>query len=509
MIRLRRALALTAAAVLLATSAACTAEKGSPEVPDKPPVTAGVPEELISYYEQQPEWDECEDGFECASIEAPRDWADPSGERIELAITRPADRPAHPRGSLLVNPGGPGGSGVDYVQQSIGYDAFGDALLENFDIVGFDPRGVGRSTPVTCLDARGMDAYLYDIPDAARGSDAWETALDTEAKTFADACADNSGDLLPYITTSQAARDMDLLRGVLGDEKLDYLGFSYGTYLGATYADLFPQNTGHLVLDGAMDPQVSSSEVGRSQVVAFEKSLGTYLQACLEASSCPFRGTLDQAYDGVASLLARLDHRPLHTADGRELGGDAMMLGIVLALYNEQNWPTLTEALQGAIDGDAELAMYLADVYNDRTPDGSYGSNSTEAFTAYNCVDYPATSEDQMEADEAYLEKNAPVTWQYMMSGDPCQYWPVPPVDARRQIHAEGAAPILVVGTTGDPATPFAWAQSLADQLESGQLLTREGEGHTAYGSGSNCIDEAVEAFLTEGKMPEEGLVCS
>ncbi|GGF46591.1 proteinase [Microbacterium sorbitolivorans] len=505
----RRLLAVLATVGLLAATAACTPEPDRDEVPNKPPVTDGVPDELLSFYEQQPEWEDCADGFECATIDAPRDWANPDDGTIELAMTRPADRPAEPKSSLLVNPGGPGGSGIEYVQSSIDYDGFGEALLDTFDIVGFDPRGVGESTPVTCLDADAMDAYLYDIPSGTRGSDEWEADLEASAKTFAEGCDDSSGDLLPFITTEQSARDMDLLRGVLGDTKLDYLGFSYGTFLGATYAELFPENTGNLVLDGAMDPAVSSSEVGRSQVVAFEKSLGSYLEACLDSSACPFRGTLDQAYDGVASLLARLDRSPLPTQDGRELGGDAMMLGIVVALYNEQNWPTLTEALSGASEGDPEMAMYLADFYNERAQGGGYLSNSTEAFTAYNCMDYPVETEEQYQADEEYLAENAPITWQYMLGADPCQYWPVPPTGERGEITAAGAAPILVVGTTGDPATPFAWAEALADELESGQLLTREGEGHTAYGSGSACIDDAIESFLIDGTMPEEGLVCS
>jgi len=506
---IRRLFAALAVVGALAASAACTPQPSRPEVPEKPPVTDGVPEELLSFYEQQPQWEDCADGFQCATIDAPRDWDNPADGTIELAMTRPADRPADPQSSLLVNPGGPGGSGIEYVQSSIGYDGFGEALLNTFDIVGFDPRGVGESTPVACLDADDMDAYLYDIPSGARGSEEWEAELEAGAETFAAGCEESSGDILPFITTEQSARDMDLLRGVLGDRKLNYLGFSYGTYLGATYAELFPQNTGNLVLDGAMDPSVSSSEVGRSQVVAFEKSLGTYLEACLEASACPFRGTLDQAYDGVASLLARLDRNPLPTADGRELGGDAMMLGIVVALYNEQNWPSLTEALANASDGDPEMAMYLADFYNERAQGGGYLSNSTEAFTAYNCMDYPTETDEQYEADKEYLAEHAPVTWQYMLGADPCQYWPVPPSGVREPITAAGAAPILVVGTTGDPATPYAWAEALADDLESGQLLTREGEGHTAYGSGSACIDEAVEAFLVDGTLPEEGLVCS
>src|SRR5690606_12476359 len=253
----RRLFAALAVVGLLAASAACTPESPRPDVPDKPPVTDGVPSELVSFYEQRPEWDDCAEGFECATIDAPRDWHNPGDGTIELAMTRPADRPADPQSSLLVNPGGPGGSGIEYVQSSVDYDGFGEALLDDFDIVGFDPRGVGESSPVACLDADAMDHYLYDVPEGARGSEEWEADLEARAETFAEGCEDASGELLPFITTEQSARDIALLRAVLGDTKLNYLGFSYGTYLGATYAELFPQNTGRLVLDGAMDPSVS------------------------------------------------------------------------------------------------------------------------------------------------------------------------------------------------------------------------------------------------------------
>lgn len=514
--RIRRGAAALAVVVVAALAASCAnpfaIDSGSGAAAERAPVLDGVPDELLEFYDQPPEWAACDEAMtsvevECATITAPLDWNDPSAGEIELAISRPADRPAGSQGSLLVNPGGPGASGIDYLHQSLEYDGLGEPLLESFDVVGFDPRGVGRSTPVECLDAADMDAYLYDVPDAERGTPEWEDALTAGAETFADGCAEKSGETLEFITTQQAARDMDLIRAVLGDEKLSYLGFSYGTFLGATYAELFPENTGRLVLDGAIDPSVSGSEVGRTQVIAFEQSLHTYLEACIEGADCPFRGTVDQALDEVSALLARLDSAPLVASDGRELGGDTMMTAVVAALYSEANWPYLTEAFAGALDGDPASAMFLADFYNEREA-GGYGSNSTEAFTAYNCMDYPAGTEELTAEDEQILEQEAPVTWQYMMGADPCEFWAYPPSGEREKITAEGAAPILVVGTTGDPATPFAWAESLADQLSSASLVTYEGEGHTAYMAGSDCVDDAVEGYLIDGKMPEEGLVC-
>ena len=508
----RRAIAIGAVAIMAGSAAACANPFVVDTADERPPVTDGVSGDLLEFYDQPPAWGACDDPqtqaeVECATITAPLDWNDPSAGDIELAISRPADRPANPQGSLLVNPGGPGASGIDYMQQSLEYGGFGEELLGAFDVVGFDPRGVARSTPVECLDTAGMDDYLYSVPDGARDSDEWEASLEQQAETFANACDENSGELLEFITTEQAARDMDLLRAVLGDEKLTYLGFSYGTYLGATYAELYPENTGRLVFDGALDPSVSGNEVGMRQVIAFEQSLGAYLGVCLDGSGCPFRGTVDQALDEVSQLLASLDQRPLVGPDGRELGGDAMMTGVIAALYSEDNWPYLTEAFAGAISGDPTAALFLADFYNERQ-NGQYLSNSTEAFNAYNCMDYPSESEELSDEDEAELEEKAPVTWEYMMGADVCEFWPYPPSGEREAISATGAAPIVVVGTTGDPATPFAWAESLAEQLDDATLITYEGEGHTAYGAGSTCVDDAVESYLIEGEMPEAGLTC-
>ncbi len=516
-VRVRRALSAVAAAAVVGLAAACANPftvdmPGGGSGPGSGPVLDGVPDELLPFYDQQLTWEDCaqpttSQPVECASVTAPLDWHNPDAGEIELRISRPADVPADVQGSLLINPGGPGGSGIDYLHSVLENDAIGERLRSAYSLIGFDPRGVGGSTPVECLDTEGMDDYLYDVPDAERGTDEWEAELDEAAKTFADACAENSGELLEFITTEQAARDTDLLRAVLGDDRLTYLGYSYGTFLGATYADIFPDRVGRFVLDGALDPSVPGNEVGRTQVIAFEQSLHTYLETCLDGSSCPFRGTVDQALDDVSSLLASLDARPLVSSDGRELGGDAMMTAIVAAMYNEANWPYLSEAFVGARNGDPTAAMFLADFYNDRTPDG-YGSNSTEAFNAYNCMDYPSESEEMTEEDEQLLEREAPVTWQYMLGADVCEFWPHPPSGEREAISADGADPIVVIGTTGDPATPFAWAEALADQLSSGTLITYEGEGHTAYGAGSDCVDDAVEDYLIDGTVPDDGLTC-
>lgn len=472
------------------------------------PDTDGVSEELLPYYGQELDWAACDEGFDCTTVTAPLDWSDPSVGEIELSLIRSRATGGEPIGSLLTNPGGPGASGVDLIRESLDY-AVGEPLREQFDVVGFDPRGVGESTAVACLDDAEMDAYLYDIPANPRGSDAWTDELLARHTEFAEACDANSDGILPYITTQNAARDMDLLRAVLGDTRLNYLGYSYGTFLGATYAELFPDKVGRLVLDGAVDPSISGLDVNVTQGVGFESALRAYMADCLEGSDCPFRGSVDDAMADLGALLASVERDPLPAADGRLLGADTLLLAIVAALYSQDSWDYLTMALDSALQGDPETAFILADFYNNREG-GVYLDNQTEAFRAYNCMDYPVdSSAADIAAAEARLAADAPTVAPYWFGPDSCSVWPYPPTGQRGPIAAEGAAPIVVVGTTNDPATPYEWSVSLAEQLASGVLVTREGEGHTGYNKGSQCVDDAVEAYLLTGAVPQDGLVCN
>lgn len=473
-----------------------------------PPVTDGIDPALLPYYGQTLAWEDCGGtGYDCTRVTAPRDWADPSAGDLELALVRHRATSGRPLGSLLTNPGGPGGSGKSFVLNSLSFVA-GEELVENYDVIGFDPRGVGESTRVTCYDPAGLDAFLYDIVPGERGGDEWTAAVEQRNADFAAACEANSDGILPYITTENAARDMDLLRAVLGDEKLNYLGYSYGTFLGATYAKLFPERAGRLVLDGAIDPSVSGSEVGISQAVGFQESLRTFLTDCLTLSSCPFAGSVDDALADLSALLARVDQRPLTASDGRRLGADSLQTAIIAALYSQESWPFLRAALADVVNGQADVAFQLADSYNGRVG-GEYLDNSTEAFTAYNCMDYPVEDDP---ADEAALqeriEREAPTIAPYWQTPSVCDAWPYPPTGTRGEITAEGSPPIVVVGTTGDPATPYPWAESLAAQLSQGVLVTRVGEGHLGYNRGNACVDAAVEGFLVDGTVPEDGLRC-
>ncbi|AZS41483.1 Carboxylesterase B [Microbacterium oxydans] len=509
--RLRRA-----AAVIAGLAAASVALSGClyamiPEQSSRPsttsaPDTEGVAEDLLPFYSQELTWTECGVGFDCTDVAAPLDWEDPGKGEITLSVVRHRAE-GTPVGSLLTNPGGPGASGVDLILNSLDF-AVGADLIENFDVIGFDPRGVGDSTAVTCYDAPQMDDYLYGIPSAARGTAEWEAELLDSHKKFADACDANSGGILPYITTVNAARDMDLIRALLGDKQLNYLGYSYGTFLGATYAKLYPEKAGRLVLDGAIDPAVPGLEVGATQALGFESALRAYMQDCLDSGECPFNGSVDEAMADLGALLASVDSTPLKSGDGRMLGADSLMTAIIAALYSQDSWGYLTQALDEALQGDPTSALFLADFYNGRE-NGTYTDNSTEAFRAYNCMDYPVEDDPAAEAaTNAKIAEGAPTIAPYWAGPDSCSVWPYPPTGTRGEIKAEGAGPILVIGTTNDPATPYEWSESLANQLEEGVLITRVGEGHTGYNKGNACVDDAVEAFLLDDVVPEDGLRC-
>jgi pimeloyl-ACP methyl ester carboxylesterase len=497
---LRASIALVAASVMLS---GCL-YAAIPEEPTSSAPAIEDPSDLDAFYAQQLSWTGCGQ-FECTTVTAPLDWEDPAAGTIGLSVIRSGATGSERIGSLLTNPGGPGASGVALVRDSLDF-AVGSALQESYDIIGFDPRGVGESTAVACFDAADMDAYLYEIPANPRGSAEWEAELTERNAAFSEACEANSQGILPFITTTNAARDMDLLRGVLGDDQLHYLGYSYGTFLGATYAELYPENVGRMVLDGAIDPSISGLEVGTEQAVGFENALRAYMADCLTTQECPFRGSVDQAMADLGALLASVDRTPLPASDGRELGADSLVTAIVAALYSQANWSFLTQALSETLQGDPETAFLLADFYNGREG-GVYTDNSAEAFRAYNCMDYPVDgSQADQDASDALIAAEAPTIAPYWAGPDPCDVWPYEPTGTRGPIAAAGAAPILVVGTTGDPATPYAWSVALAEQLESGTLVTNVGEGHTGYNKGNACVDDAVEAYLIDGTVPPDGL---
>lgn len=464
---------------------------------------------LDQFYAQDVAWTDCEDGYECATIQAPLDYDDPTAGAIQLALKRaPATGSAEERvGSLLTDPGGPGASGIDFVSQ-VATGVVSDDIRKAFDIVGFDPRGVGKSSAVDCGDDATLDAYFTS--DLPLDNQAELDAAREQATAFGKSCLDNTGPLLGKVDTVSAARDMDLMRGVLGDDKLYYVGYSYGTFLGATYANLFPEKVGRLVLDGALDPSMSNDDLVIGQAQGFEKALRAYVEDCQTQSSCPLTGSVDDGMHQIQEITQRAEDSPI-PADGGEVNGTMAFYGIVVTMYDDGSWPYLTTALDEVISsGTASMLLQLANFYLDRTADGHYTANAMEAFNAVNCLDYPTESRtyDQMAAFADEVAAVAPTFGRDFGMAVGCETWPFTATGVRQPITAAGAAPILVVGTTGDPATPYEWAVSLAKQLQSARLLTWEGEGHTAYGRGGPCVSNAVENYLLTGELPADDVRC-
>ena len=498
--------ALLALAVLVSCSSggdgSAPDSSASPRASDTS--TAPTPD-LARFYGQQVEWADCKGGFECARVVVPVDYADPDGPTLEVAVNRlPAsgDR----IGALFVNPGGPGVSGLSYARAAS--SIVSKSVRERYDVVGFDPRGVGASQGVDCLADAQLDAFI--AADGTPDDAAEEQDLLRQSALLADGCRADSPTLVAHLGTRDAARDLDVLRAALGDRQLTYLGSSYGTYLGAMYAELFPRRVGRLVLGGAMDPATTSVEVATQQAIGFQRALGAFLDDCVSRSACPFTGDRAAAEEQLTELFAEIDDTPLKGVGKRRLTQSLAMIGTAWALYDKGSWQFLRMALSRAGNGDGEYLMLLADSYADRGPGGRYTSNANEATYAVNCLDRPPEPDVQkVRAAAAEVAEVAPFLGPYIVwSTLPCSTWPAPPQGDPAPVDAKGSNPILVVGTTRDPATPYEWAESLTAQLDAGHLLTREGDGHTAYREGNGCIDSAVDAYLLDGTIPPAGTRC-
>ena len=474
----------------------------------KPIESASVPQGdgLDGYYAQELEWSECSDGFECSSFSVPIDYANPADGAMQISVIRKLAT-GTALGSLILNPGGPGGSGIEYTTYA--EYVVSDTLRENFDIVGFDPRGVGFSTPVECLDNEQTEEYI-----ALDGSPDDQTEIDQAqamSELFAQSCATNSPDTYKFLDTISAARDVDILRELLGDEKLNWLGKSYGTFLGATYADLFPERVGRMLLDGAIDPTLTNEKLSYGQALGFELALTRFVDDCVTKSDCPLSASGAAGASEVGDLLIELDANPITLDDGRLFTQAMGTLGVVGSLYDKQyGWPELRTNLGLAFDGDFSGLASSVDFYTGRQSDGSYKDNSNDAIAAVNCLDRPdrATTE-QTVALASEWKKVAPNFGEYLAwSNIGCSYWQAEATGVPKEITAPGTPTILVVGTVNDPATPYAWSQALAAQLSKGVLLTLDGDGHTAYYQGSKCIDEIVDNFYLTGEA-EDGITCT
>ncbi len=453
--------------------------------------------------EQALSWEECNEVFECAYIAAPLDWTSENNETISLSLMR--YQGTGDREPILINPGGPGSSAINWMRD--GYENIGSSWFrENFQVIAFDPRGVGRSTPIMCSDEDLKDELLYSNSGFEYGSDEDIAFSENLMLAFAQSCQE-TGPSTSYFNTQQTARDMELIRELLGIEELNYLGFSYGTELGATYAALFPDRVGKFVLDGAVDPTMDSSTKLLGQIQGFDAALRAYLTACLDTPLyCPFEGDVDSAMARIAGFLQAREVRPLETTIDRELGVSAALSGMIVTLYSQDSWIYLSQAFDEAFNGDGTFFVYLADFYNDRDPDGGYISNINEANYAINCAD-DAVTEEGPDLDEEI--RSASVVFGRYFSGPDisCLGWP----EGIGMEDLDFSVPLangpIVIGTTGDPATPYHQAVSLADILDGAKLLTLEGEGHTAYGD-NTCINSLVDAYLEGQDLGEGNLTC-
>ncbi|MCO5995786.1 alpha/beta hydrolase [Actinoallomurus rhizosphaericola] len=496
-----RTVSVLAAAAIVVT--ACT---------DAPKSTASAPTPSGStpVYGQRISWRDCGGGFQCGSIRVPLDYAHPTGRLLGLAVIRLPAEGGQRKGSLVLNPGGPGGSGVEFARGSA--RSFGADLRRNFDIVGFDPRGVGQSRPaVRCLTGKQLDRFFE--ADTSPTDQAELNNLVDVSKMWADECKTRIPTLLPYVGTANAARDIDVLRAALGDKGLTYYGASYGTFLGAYYAQEFPKHVRALVLDGAIDPKLSAAEINIEQAKGFDTATRAFADDCVKTKDCPLgSGSTDEALDRLGRLFDETRKKPLYNGlkDGRVVDGSMVELGVAAALYNKQTWPVLKLALKSAIDqNDGTTLLRLGDLLIERNKDGSY-SNQTEANMAINCIDKPYDRDLGAWKDQAArAKKEAPLFGQFVVWGTlPCAYWPVQDNTKPQAFTANGAKPIVVVGTTRDPATPYKWAQGLASQLKSGVLLSLDGDGHTAYLQGNPCITTAVDRYLLTGTPPRKNTMC-
>lgn len=503
----------------------------SASLPNPPPApTAGpLPDDpaLRPFYEQQLRWEKCGGQFDCASLRVPLDYRSPGDGDVSVAVVRRnAEDPARRQGSLVVEPGGPGGSGVEFVRA--GRATINPAARAAFDVIGFDPRGVGESEPIECLNDAQLDEWLStDAPDltaeaiatspqpsasADPGYDDGEDQISI-SRAFGNTCAARTPRIVPYMSTVDVARDLDILRAALGEDRLNYLGYSYGTLIGAEYAEYFPSRVGRFVLDGAMDPEQTQVESNRLQAIGFERALDRFVQYCVADSGCPLGTAAQPAKERLQQFLDAIDAEPLRTDDSvRPLTQGLAVSALAGSMYRpDSGWPALQTALQEALAGNGQMMLEIADAFNDRSPDGEYRGNSASAIYGVQCLDATDRVDVARSAElAAQWSADAPVFGAYLAWNMlPCNYWPTASTGGPHTVSAAGSAPILVVGNEFDPATPYEQAVSLANQLDNAVLLTwASGDGHLAYNRGDACIDAAINQALVEGKAPAADLTC-
>jgi pimeloyl-ACP methyl ester carboxylesterase len=494
----------TIADVTTATDA--TPDSTTPVSDTIAPETTGGSDTTVVTGDAAFEWEDFgDDGtVQVGHLEVPIDYSDPSRGTFDLYVARHLADPATRIGSLLVNPGGPGFGGSDFAVYAD--QVYGTALLDQFDIIGWDPRGTGLTTPA--IDCTDDYDHFYASLDITPEDPAEKQQIVDTAQEFADDCATRNADILDFVGTNNSARDMDSIRRALGEDTISYFGFSYGSELGATWATLFPDTVRAAVLDGAADPTADYLESGLQQSVGFENSLTTFLAQCSADATCTFHndGDAEGAFD---ALMQSLDDNPAPTVSGRPaVNLQVAISGVIEAMYSDQLWDQLAQALSDAQQGDGNGLLELYDEYYARSADGTY-ENSLEAFQTIFCMD---TTERLTVAEEDAAAPQFQAASPRLSPGDGgsyfCTFFP-PTTDPRAEITGAGAGPILVMGTTGDSATPLAGTRVMADSLEDGRLVIVTGNQHTGYGVNA-CSSDTVEQYLIDpvGHAPADGTEC-
>jgi pimeloyl-ACP methyl ester carboxylesterase len=473
--------------------------------------------DLAAYENQKLDWSTCYDNFECTDLRVPIDYADLTVGTFKLAVLRYKAQDQKNRiGSLIVNPGGPGGSGVDYA-----YNAeyvFDPEVLDRYDIVGFDPRGVDRSAPIECLTDAETDANYAS--DAKPDTEAELQKALADSQDFIKKC-EAKNKYITHYSTAESARDMDILRAALGDKKINFFGKSYGTYLGTLYAQFFPDKVGRMVLDGALDPNISILEQNISQAVGFDEALDAFLADCAKQDDCPLPANRQEATAAIIALFTTAATNPLPRKtkvvnDDRVATESLIVLGTASALYDDADgWPKLRTAFLEGQRGFGDTFLDLADQYSGRSSDGTYASNELDSGAIIDCLDWPDTRDiEKTKEDAKRFSDRAPVFGPYLAyTNIACKFLTPAPKDkltrTTNKITSIKTAPILVIGTTRDPATPYDWAVGLHKIFTTSKLISLDADGHTGQGRGSACVDNAVDSYLLKGKMPKKNLTCS
>lgn len=462
---------------------------------------------MKDYQTQELTWSSCYDGYQCAKLLVPIDYKKLSTGRFSIQVLKFSARNQGQKiGSLVINPGGPGASGVNYAYNA--EFAFNPDILDKYDIVGFDPRGVGLSSPINCLTDKELDESF-----AADSNPTTPKELKTlirEVRSYIAKCEAKNVNILNY-STADTARDMDLLRSALNEAKLNYLGVSYGTYLGTLYAKFFPDKVGRMVLDGAVDPQATSTEQDLTQAIGFDTAFRSFIEDCYKRSDCPLAAPQSKAIAQIISIYSQAAKSPLASSSQRLVTESLIVLGTASALYDSgSGWPKLREAIREVKIGVGTKFLALADEYTQRNRDGSYGNNEADAAFVIDCLDWQQDrSTKQIQADAKRFSIEAPIFGPYLAyAGLSCQFFPAlslkPDV-----ITTIDTSPVVIVGTTRDPATPYLWAKALHKTIRNSRLISLDGDGHTGYGHGSTCVDSAVDLYFLSGKLPKKDLFCT